>query len=804
LEIQTKTITLFTQFPAKSNIFVLLPFLTQIFLRMRLLLLCFLLSSFSTLAQVGTGEWRLHIPAKRALDVVKTSGKVFTAFTNGISEYDESSSELSTWDVVTGLSDITISCMGHSSVNDAVFIGYENGNIDRILNNKVTNIPAIKLAEIQGSKQIFKIVEHEGYLYFATGFGIVKIDPERSEVKDTYYPSNGNSAIMDVTFRNDTIFALTENVMYFGDVNNVALPDPAQWTIDTRVPNLTANAYKEFEIVDDELYLLYKNDNFGEDSVYRLTAIDLESVIYEPFAMEIREIDVVDNDLVVHYSGATIIYDDNYQNQYILADYPFGDPEVNKMISHNGEYWIADNSVGLVHVYGGFMDNIVFSGPPRGEFYGLDWSRDKLIVTCGAASGNTSTFKSSGVYTFEDEEWKLYNESNTDVWESGKIWDYLSVAIDPTDNEKFAIGSWSFTPLTIFDEGAGTIDTLTPYNSALEPTNVGFGSTLVTDLEYDVQGNLWVFNGGTNQPLKVYTKDGDWQSFDLGSSAIGEFSQRLVIDNEGNKWMAFLNGGLYGYKDNGTPTDLGDDDMVWLNTGTNTGDLPSNRVQAVAVDLDNEIWIGTDAGFAVLYNAENAFEASSGDYNAQRIKVEFEGNVEYVLGATGITDIEVDGANRKWMATENAGIVLLSADGLEIIQQFTMENSPLISNNIINLEIDHNTGELFIVTDNGLISYRTDATAGKSRDYSEVNVFPNPVRPDFTGVITMQGIQYDSDIKVTDAAGNLVYKTTSNGGTATWNGMTLNGNPVATGVYFIWTAPNEGKGRKVGKILVVR
>lgn len=735
---------------------------------------------------------------------MKTSGKVFTAFDNGISEYDESSNELSTWDVVTGLSDITVSCLGHSTVNDAVFIGYENGNIDRILNNKVTNIPAIKLAEIQGSKEIHKIVEHNGFLYFATGFGIVKIDPQKSEVRDTYYPSNGNSAIMDVTFRNDTIFALTEGLMYFGDINNVALPDPAQWSVDPRVPNLATNTYKEFEIVDDELYLLYKSANYGEDSVYRVTSTNTESVIFEPFTMEIREIDVVDDKLVVHFSGASIIYDGNYQSQEEFFNYPFGSPEMNKMVSDNGKYWIADNSVGLVRIGGGFIDNISFSGPPRGEFFGMDWSRDKLVVTCGAASGNNATFKSSGVYTFENEEWKLYNEGNTDVWESGKIRDYLAVSIDPTDKEKFAIGSWSRTPVTIFDESAGTADTLTPFNSALEFTNVGNGSSLVTDLEYDVQGNLWVLNGGTNEPLKVYTSDGNWQSFNLGSSAIGEFSQRLVIDNEGNKWMGFYSGGLYGYDDNGTPTDLGDDEMVWLNTGTNTGELPSNRVQALAVDLDNEIWIGTDAGFAVLYNADNAIGASPGDYNAQRIKVEFEGNVEYVLGATGITDIEVDGANRKWMATENAGIVLLSPDGLEIIQQFTMENSPLISNNIINLEIDHNTGELFIVTDNGLISYRTDATAGKSRDYSEVTVFPNPVRPDFTGVISMQGIQYDSDVKVTDAAGNLVYRTTSNGGTATWNGRTLNGDPVATGVYFIWTAPNEGKGRKVGKVLVVR
>ena len=222
------------------------------------------------------------------------------------------------------------------------------------------------------------------------------------------------------------------------------------------------------------------------------------------------------------------------------------------------------------------------------------------------------------------------------------------------------------------------------------------------------------------------------------------------------------------------------------------------------VDFDNEIWIGTDNGFAVLYNSNGAFDAGYGEYNAQRIKLEFEGNVEYVLGATDITDIEVDGANRKWFGTSNAGIILLSADGLEIIEQHTVENSPLISDNILDLELDQNTGELFIVTDQGLISYRTDASIGKN-NYDEVTVFPNPARPDFDGPITIQGIKYDSDVRITDIAGNLVYETTSNGGTATWNGRTLQGEKVTTGVYLIWTAPNdpEVKGRKVGKVLVV-
>ena len=173
------------------------------------------------------------------------------------------------------------------------------------------------------------------------------------------------------------------------------------------------------------------------------------------------------------------------------------------------------------------------------------------------------------------------------------------------------------------------------------------------------------------------------------------------------------------------------------------------------------------------------------------------------MGSTGITDIEIDGANRKWFATSNAGIILLSADGLDIIEHHTMENSPLISNNIKDIELNQQTGELFIITDQGLVSYRTDATYGIS-EYDDVQVFPNPVRPEYDGPITIQGIKYDSDIKVTDMAGNLVYQTTSNGGTATWSGKTLSGEPVTTGIYLIWTAPNSGKGRKVGKVAVIR
>jgi ligand-binding sensor domain-containing protein len=291
-------------------------------------------------------------------------------------------------------------------------------------------------------------------------------------------------------------------------------------------------------------------------------------------------------------------------------------------------------------------------------------------------------------------------------------------------------------------------------------------------------------------------------NFDLGFAAKNKYTKKMIIDFDGNIWCATDNAGLFGYSTNGTLSNTTDDKRINLKSGENYGDLPSENITAIAADFEGEIWIGTDAGFAILYSANSSFDANPGEYDAQRVKVQFEGNVEYVLGSTHITDIEVDGGNRKWIATANAGILLLSADGSEIIEQHTTENSPLISDIIYDLKLDQTTGELFIITDKGLVSYRTNATY-EDPEYQSTTVFPNPVRPSHLSPVTIQGIRYNSDVKITDLAGNLVFKTTSNGGTATWDCKNLNGERVASGVYLIWTAMNEGKDKKVGKVLVM-
>lgn len=764
------------------------------------LLIAFTFLSFAASAQIGTGQWRLHIP-EQAIDVTYLSGSAYVAYEKGVGVYDESSNELSIWDDVTGLSDITVSCIEVCESDNSVFIGYENGNVDKLKGNRVTNIPAIKLAQVQGSKKVFNMIEYEEHMYLSTGFAIVKIDPKKDEVRDTYYPTNGTKAIVDVVFANDSIYALTEDEMYRGSVNNQALADPAQWTLDSRVTPAWY-PFSDIEFASNELFVLSKNPAFSGDTVYEVTNSGLQVAILESFVMEINSLNTVEDRLLIDFSGGGRIYNSDwtlYENLGL-----FNGAIANPMETwYDGTtYWIADKNNGLVKYPGAYQNTFIrLIGPPKSEMYALDYQRGTIAVCSGARSGGAPSFNRGGIYTFKDEEWRLIDQASVTAW-SDTIHDYMGVSINPNNEDQIGIGTYSSVPVTIIDETGQASNNFDPGNSLVEETSISNGWSFVSDVQYDNEGNLWVLNGYASEPLKVYTSDGQWASFNLGASAKSKITERLEIDYNGNKWMSIRGAGLYGFKDNGTVTNTTDDQWIQLNQGDLSGALPSTEVTAIAVDFDNEIWIGTDAGFAVLYNSDNAFDAAPGDYNAQRIKLEFEGNVEFVLGATHITDIEVDGGNRKWFGTANSGIILLSEDGLTILEQWTMDNSPLISNTIIDMEINHETGEMFIITDQGLISYRTDATY-EDPEYSDVQVFPNPARPDFDGVITIQGIKFDSDVKITDAGGNLVYQTTSNGGTATWDRRTLTGELVRTGVYLIWTASNQNDGRYVGKVLVV-
>lgn len=772
---------------------------------MKIFVLLFLLIFGFVRAQIGMGEWRLHVVTSKAIDIAENGQSIFTAYENGLSILNLSDGSHELYTALNGLSDIQISCLFYDEVDEALFIGYENGNIDKLKNDQFYNIPALKLANVPNSKQINRFSRAGNFILAANDFSILKIDPVKNEVKETFYPTNSLEKIQDVVYKEDTIFALTPSRLLIGDINNPALPDFSQWSLDSRLIDFSGlGSYKELEMLSGSLVVLFQS-SIAEtaDTVFAITNSGMLRITDLPWAVQINAMNSQNSQLIVSINGGCLIYNDAYQVVSFYSSINFDRAfNLNRCLKNENGLWAADDNSGLVL----FPTEIEYrlyslSGPKNKHFYSMDWQKGKLAVASGSLSGKQATFSKNGIHFFEEESWSIKNINNTSEWENKNIWDFLDVSVNPKNSNEIAVSTYSEEPISILNETQ--VFCYNSDNSTIQPANLGNGWTLVSDVSYDEGGNLWSLNGYSEKPLNVRDKNKNWKNFDCGFEARNKFTQKMIIDFNDLIWFSVLDEGLFGYNHNGTIEDESDDQFKQITTGAFTGDLPSSNVTAIAADFNGEIWIGTDAGFAILYNASNVFNANSGEYNAQRIKINFEGNVEYLLGSTHITDIEVDGGNRKWMATANAGLILLSADGNEILENLTAENSPLISNVIYDIKLNHDTGELFIITDKGLVSYRTNASY-EDPEYSSTIVFPNPVRPNYFGPVTIQGIRYDSDVKITDVAGNLIYKTTSNGGTATWDCNTLNGEKVASGVYFIWTATNEGKDKKVGKVLVIK
>ena len=757
-------------------------------------------------SQLATNDWRIHVSFTNPSAIATDNKLVMCAFENGLLEYDIEASETSIWSYTNYLSDVRVSTVHYDSYSESFWVGYVNGNIDRISNNTVHNIPYLKLANIIGSKKINSFTENNGIVYAVADFGILAINPLKNEIKETYYTNNDGFLNLEIVFLNDSIYTLTSKGLYAASKNNPILADYSQWHL---IPSTAISGdslrYTKMALFGSNILMNKNKDGFGEDTVIQYTNGSISYPINED--LELKDIKVLDDQLYVVHQYGVFVYDQLFNEKDIFFQYQFANIITSSSITktNNGAYYIADNSFGMVKFTNNWNNSVLSpSGPAANIFYRANSLQGELIFSAGRIGKSGPEFNNSGVYTLKDEEWKYYSRFNQTKLDTLEFWDMNGVAINPKDKNTIAIsacgGDYS---LFIIKDHEQISELYGPANTEIEGMQ-GFPEvSCISEVQYDKKGNLWMININSNYPLKVLTKDGLFYKFNTGTITRNKFVEKLTIDNDGNPWFSVPGVGIVGYFTKGTIEDPSDDNYKILDKGENTGALPNNEVTDIILTKDNKLWITTSLGFSILSNPTSVAEASYGGYNTYRPKVNYGGNTEYFFGETFISCGTVDGGNRKWLGTENAGLFCLSEDGYSIVYEFNTANSKLISNTIYDLEFNGKTGELFVLTDLGLVSLRVDASDGRD-DYKEVIVFPNPVQPDYDGVVTIQGIKTNSDVKVTDMAGNIVYETTSNGGTATWNCRKVNGEEVATGVYLIWTAPKEGKGRKVGKVTVIR
>lgn len=742
----------------------------------------FLLASILQAQSIKVGEWRDHLSYFETFDVCKQGDLIYVSTDKALFVYNKNDKSIERINTLNVLSDANVSAI--ASNENIVIVGYENGNLDLLENDKTQNLADIKRASIIANKKINNINIEGMTAYLSTGFGIVVLDLAKTEIKDTYYIGAGGTYmnILGTSISNNKLFAATENGLYKADLNQANLADFQAWE---KIEFRQSSKFNLLETFANKLFVNIQGSTFNTDSLYTFDGVNWE-LFSQPYSNV--SLKIANNKLVVTSKYGVNTYNENLEAEQYRSStvFNFEKKEFRAGIYVDGEYWIADRYNGLLHHSSNVTEQILPTGPFNSEVAQIKNFNDEIWVVHGSKNENWDpTWSRSEISMLKKDNW-----SHTNTLLENDIRDPVAIAKNGTQTY---VASWQkglaelvYNDLSIlYDETNSSLQSRANHG---DWTNIGA-------VEFDSDGNLWCTNAQTLEPLSVQYTNGEWESFSLGNTVTTDQNlAKLLIDENDQKWIQLKNNGLivFDEKRSGTKAKK-------ISNGENNGNLSSDRVFAMAEDLDGEIWIGTDNGVSVFYDPSTIFEGEQ----ASTIIVTQDGYNTYLLNGLLINDIEIDGANRKWFATNNSGVILTSENGTEEIHHFTAENSPLFSNKVLDIEINQENGEVFFGTDKGLISYRSGAIKGSS-DFSNVLVFPNPVTPDYEGNISIKGLLTDAIVKITDISGNLVYKTKALGGQANWNGKRTNGEEVNSGVYLIFCSDEDGTENHVSKLLIVR
>jgi streptogramin lyase len=764
----------------------------------KLVTLFLIVLSVSVFGQnIGIGEWRDELPYRETIAIAVSNDMVYGATPYSMFTLRKADQAMNRYSKINGLSDIGVSTIEYSSSEDVLFIAYTNTNIDLLKDGKIINIPDIKRKQILGKKTINNVYFIGNIAYLSCGFGIVLVDVDREEIKDTWYiGDDGNSIeVFDITSEGNKIYAATEEGIRVGDLSGTNLADFQSWSIINDIPG----AEGAFTQIENQQGTILANHH-PEDNKDTIWAYQNNSwvALENNQPRKVWNISSGERGFYVSYNYSIGLYSLDFSFERKVYSYQLtdgmGPSEV--IEEKDGSYWIADRNNGILNTYDfwGFT-NFMLNGPRTANVFDLASSGNRVVVASGGRNDSyANLYKRDGVFTKVDDTWENYHFTDTPGLDT--IFDMVCVSVNPINSNQYAIGSWG-RGLSTYDAD-GLVQVYGVHNSSLTPVN-GYPKILrVGGVAYDHEGNLWANCAGSNSLMHKMDPSGNWTSWQLGASSIMDVG-KMMIDSRDYKWMELRQGGSnYAFVfDENQPSGQ---QLKGLNGSPNHGNIPGNVVTAIAEDLDGEIWLGTNEGIGVIYNPGNIF--NGGDFDAQRIIVERDGYAQYLLGSEKVKAIAIDGANQKWIGTERAGVFLLSSDGLEEIHHFTTENSPLYSDNISAIVIQDN-GEVFIGTDKGILVYKGEATPPTPK-LDQVYAYPNPVRPDYSGVIAIKGLIRDANIKITDVYGGMVNESKAYGGQAIWDGRNLSGQKVNTGVYMVFISDDQGNDTLVTKILFVK
>jgi len=761
---------------------------------------------FQLNAQRRQGSWQDYLSFSNATKIAVAGSKIYCATEGGLFYYDRDDNSIQKFSGVNGLTDFGIQTIAWNESSQVLVVAYKNSNIDLVSGSGVVNLSDIKRKQITGDKNIYNISFSEDEAYLSCGFGVVVLNLSRQEVKDTYFIGEGGTMIQvnDVEVFEQNIYAATNEGLLRADLTNPNLLDYRNWNKVQNIPNAN-DRFTHLAVHAGVLLANYTPENVTRSEFYRFNGQNWQRYLHGVYFAE----DVMVNHGMLTLSGRSEFYviDENLSVSARVKSYRLNGEEVSPIrprcvgVAQDGSYWVADYENGLIKIASENHESVFPNGPMDNRIFSLYTNEENLWVTPGGRNDAwNNTWQQPRFQLFKNKQWNYFTPDKYS--ELNGFTDIVCIVANPADPEHFFVGSWGGGLLEF--RGEKFLNRFTDLNSPLQnalPDRPGSAYVRIGGLDFDSEGNLWVTNSEVSNNLLKLTPAGEWETFVLPEVANNFKIGEVIVTQNDDKWILVPRGhDAYVVDKSGTQKKRL---LVtsYFNNGVYEELKRMNDVYCIAEDLDGAIWIGTSVGVAVYNNPSRIWDSE--DFYAIRPSLDLDDGLFHPLLETEtVTAIAVDGANRKWLGTSNSGVYLVSENGENKIMHFTTENSPLFSNNITDIAINQVSGEVFIGTSNGLISYQGDAITGK-KAYANVYVYPNPVRETYDGPVTITGLVEDTDVKITDISGNLVYQGTSLGGQAVWDGKNLNGNRVKTGVYLVFCNDEYGEETHIEKLLFI-
>jgi len=734
------------------------------------------------------GIWHGHFCYSNAHALANSKNLIYCASEHAIFSYDPQNGTTETINKVNQLTDVGVSAISFSEEYDFLLVGYSDGNIDIVSDSETVILSDLKSNKIIPNKSINNIYIYKDLAYLATDFGIVVIDLDKKEFKDTYILGDQStySAVNQIAIQEDKnlIWAATESGLVVAPLHSVNLADFANWKLytDRQGQQLSATTEK-IQLFGNRLYIQYRPiDSLpAELRVIKNNSISL----FKKQPESLKNITVSENLLHLVGRRTLFIYDESeYLKRSIDSSKNISVDFIDALTDREGSLWVAEQGSGLINMQTAKI--LCPNGPIHDRISDIQYINKNDFRACFGVSGNYNV----GSYG-------LYNGSWLTQIEWG-IMEPVAIAQDPQNEDGFFVAGFSggiFHYSSFYDQD----EVYTPENSVLEYTWGDHAN--IKDLTVDYNGNVWVANWSVARPIKVLDSQGNWHNFSYPNQPDKSLPTKIIVDKNNNKWI--LDPAIYAgyvYRDGANISDVSDDRFVPITLYDGEDASFAKKIYTISEDKDGAMWIGTENGIATFSSVSSAFSYSAVDFH--RIKVEIDSIIDYVLEGIDVISSTVDAGNRKWFGTAANGAFLLSENGTEVLEHFTTENSPLPSNAITVIAVTPQSGEVFFGTEKGIVSFLGDADDGTT-NMENIKVIPNPVRENYRRDIYIRGLVEDATVKITDLAGNLVYEMYSYGGTAVWPGVNLLGNRPQTGVYFIFVSNDDGSETRVGKLIFI-